>query len=75
MKQLIYIIAFLIIFAAYIKYIESRSIFFPTRVLDATPEIVNIPFEDVFLETADGIIVMNRTTEDEARKAARGVTP
>ena len=42
---------------AYIKYIERKSIFFPTDIISATPELVGLPFQDVYLDTQDGITI------------------
>lgn len=55
LKGIIYLVIIIGVFFAYVKYIESRSIFFPAKTLDATPQIVNLDFEDVTLNTTDGI--------------------
>lgn len=55
LKGIIFIILVLGLFVGYIKYIESRSIFFPTKILDVTPNVVHLDFEDIFLKTPDNI--------------------
>lgn len=55
LKGLIYLVLVIGIFFAYVKYIEARSIFFPAKTLDATPQIVNLGFEDIDLKTSDGV--------------------
>jgi len=54
-RLIIYLIIFFLLFLGYIKYIESRSIFFPTKNIDLTPADARIPFEDVYLKTTDDI--------------------
>ncbi|MFC1703271.1 alpha/beta hydrolase [Candidatus Omnitrophota bacterium] len=39
----------------YIRYIELRSIFIPTREVITTPQQVDLPFEDIFFKTEDSI--------------------
>ena len=52
-RLIVYPLALIIVFAIYIKYIESRSIFFPTRNIDLTPADIKIPFENIYLKTTN----------------------
>ena len=54
-KTLLIIIVGAFIIYIYIKYIERKSVFFPTDVISATPELVGLPFEDVYLDTQDNV--------------------
>lgn len=51
----VYIILGAILISGYIKYIEARSIFFPDKAIYATPEAVNLAFEDIYFNTEDGL--------------------
>ncbi len=53
LKILIYIIAGIILLIAYIRFVESRSVFYPSRLLETTPESLGMKFEDVFFKTSD----------------------
>ena len=54
-RGIIYISTAIILFVGYIKYIESRSIFFPTKEIELTPSLINLSFEDVYIDTEDKI--------------------
>ena len=51
----IFIILALIGVILYIKYYENRGIFYPTREIIFTPRDVNLDYEDVYLNTPDGL--------------------
>ena len=55
LKGIIYIFIGLALIFGYIKYMESRGIFFPLRNVEATPSFLHIPFEDVYIKTEDNI--------------------
>jgi fermentation-respiration switch protein FrsA (DUF1100 family) len=57
MKILIYLIVAVILFLIYVRYLESTSIFFPNRVILATPQDAGIAYEDVTLTAQDGILL------------------
>lgn len=40
---------------AYTKYIENTSVFFPVKAIELYPSVVNLPFEDVYIKTDDGL--------------------
>ena len=48
------LLGFGIIFA-YIKYIENKNIYFPAKEIESLPSLMDIPFEDVYIKTDDGI--------------------
>ncbi|UCG35797.1 MAG: alpha/beta hydrolase [Candidatus Omnitrophota bacterium] len=54
-KTFLHILGWLIVFFLYIKFLEHRSVFFPTRAIEITPQAVNLEYEDVNFLTADGI--------------------
>ena len=55
LKGIIYIfIGFGLVFG-YIKYMESRGIFFPLKNIEATPSLLHIPFEEVYIKTSDDV--------------------
>ena len=45
----------LLLLTAYVKYIEGRGIYFPIKEVEFTPQMVNLAFEDVYFNTADGL--------------------
>lgn len=53
LKAIAYILTAVILAFGYIKYLESRSVFFPTKNIEFTPEFINLPFEDIYIETED----------------------
>lgn len=55
MRFFIYFIMAAAVFAAYVRYLESVSIFYPSRRLAATPQDLGIPFEDVDIRTPDNV--------------------
>ncbi len=56
MGRIIYLILLgAVLLMLYIKYIESRSVFFPEKEIEFFPSQVNLPFEDVVFNTLDGI--------------------
>jgi len=55
MKILFTLTIAVVLFVVYIRYLESRSIFFPSAEIMATPDEVGLPFEDVFIKTEDAV--------------------
>jgi len=51
-KNILYLSTGIIFFIFYIKYIERRSLFFPTRPVEVFPDAVNLKYEDVNLNSA-----------------------
>ncbi len=54
-KTLLYITLAVILLVVYIRYIESKSIFFPMKKIEFTPDFVNLVYEDVYIKTQDNI--------------------
>jgi len=54
LKNLIYLIIFLITVFLYIRYMEYRSLYFPMRHLQVLPDTVGLSFEDLNFMTRDG---------------------
>lgn len=44
---------FLFLFVALVRYLEDKSVFLPTKEILATPEAIDLPFEDVYFTTQD----------------------
>jgi len=42
-------------FFVYIKYIQSQSVFFPSRGIEVTPERIGLSFSDVYIKTSDDL--------------------
>jgi len=57
MKIILYLIIAVIIFVVFIRYLESKSVFYPTRTFFATPQELGLPFEDVYIQTQDSVKV------------------
>ncbi|MFH1856592.1 MAG: alpha/beta hydrolase [Candidatus Omnitrophota bacterium] len=57
LKVIAYIILLCLFVIGWVKYIERRNLFFPSRKIEITPEILRIPFEDVYLKTLDGVTI------------------
>lgn len=53
MKILLCVFIVLTVIFLYIRFLESSSIFYPSRFLISTPEAIGIPFEDVYFPTED----------------------
>jgi fermentation-respiration switch protein FrsA (DUF1100 family) len=50
-----YILFGAVLIFAYIRYIESTAVFFPEKKIEFYPSEVNLPFEDVYFKTEDGV--------------------
>ncbi len=55
MKILLPIIVVVILLFLYVRYLESTSVFFPSRSILATPKQSHLDFEDVYFKTKDGV--------------------
>jgi len=53
MKIILHLIVIIVLFVVYVRYLESKSVFYPTRPLSATPQELGLPFEDVYIQTED----------------------
>src|SRR3989338_2148393 len=45
----------IILLVLFVRYLESKSIFHPTKEVGMTPADLGIAFEDVFFETSDHV--------------------
>lgn len=54
LKITLYVVISLGLVLGYIKYIESRSVFFPIKEVELFPNSINLLYEDVYLDTKDG---------------------
>jgi len=55
MKIIYLILIGVFLLVLYIKHIESSAVFFPDKKIEFFPSQVNLAFEDVFFQTADGV--------------------
>jgi len=55
MKIILYIIVFAAFLFIYVRYLESRSVFYPVGPIAATPRELGLPFEDVYIQTRDNV--------------------
>lgn len=57
MKIIIYLVVTFILICAYVRYLESKSVFYPAGLLAATPREIGLRYEDLFMETQDGAAI------------------
>lgn len=55
LKNIIVIIVFLGLLRVYFLYFERKSIFYPARRIDFTPDIIGLKYEDLYFRTSDGV--------------------
>ena len=53
-RILVYFVIGGVFLIAYVKYMELRGIFFPSREIGTTPAAVELSFEDVYVKASDG---------------------
>lgn len=49
------IIVFISALFFYLRYLETKGIFYPLKKIEITPAILHIPFEDIYLQTKDNL--------------------
>ena len=54
-KIAVYALGIFALFFIYVKYIEYNGVFFPSKRIEATPNLINLSFEDIGLITPDKI--------------------
>lgn len=55
-RILIYFIVIIVLFAAYVRFVEKRTVFLPQIGLsEGVPSDIGMAYEEVFIKTADGI--------------------
>lgn len=57
MQSVFYIVVTVALLAASVRYIESKSIFYPVRLIASTPAALGLAFEDVFIKTQDNVTI------------------
>jgi hypothetical protein len=55
MRPFIILAGGIIIILAYIKYLEKKGLYYPVKEIEFYPDSVGLPFEDVYLNTQDGV--------------------
>jgi fermentation-respiration switch protein FrsA (DUF1100 family) len=54
-QQIAWILIILGLFVVYLRSMEGRTVFYPSREIDYLPKELGLDFEDVFFKTPDGI--------------------
>lgn len=54
-KIVLLIVVFLILGFFYFRYFEKKNLYFPLRTIEATPEAINLDYENVTFMTKDGV--------------------
>lgn len=54
-KNIIYISFAVIFVSAYLRYFEHKTLYFPTKEIEFTPEDAGLYYEDVYFDTNDGV--------------------
>ncbi len=55
LKFILYIAVIFGLIFGYVRYIELRSIFFPTKEIEFSPTDINLPFQDIYIDTEDSL--------------------
>ncbi len=55
MKMILYLFVIIVLFFIFVRYLENTSVFYPQRALDATPDDLGLPFENVTITTQDRV--------------------
>jgi len=55
LKNIIHIVVAIVFVLVYIRYFEHKSLYFPTKEIEFVPSAVGLSYEDIYLETDDGI--------------------
>jgi len=53
--MIFYLIVGIVLFLIFVRHLENTSIFYPQRLLTATPHNLGLPFEDVTITTQDHV--------------------
>jgi len=54
-KFLLFLIILVLSIVVYAKYIERTNVFFPSEEIEATPEILNLDYDDIYIDTEDSV--------------------
>ncbi|HTY44682.1 MAG TPA: alpha/beta hydrolase [Patescibacteria group bacterium] len=52
-RAIVYLLIFSLLIFAYARYIESKSVFFPSREAELNPKFMSLSFEDIYFTTPD----------------------
>ncbi len=55
MKFIFWLAAAIIIVVIWVRYIERHSIYFPMKEITTTPEVIGLPYEEVYFRTSDRV--------------------
>ena len=55
MKFVLFLFILGVLFIAFVRYLESVSVFYPSKTISMTPKVLHLPFEDVFLDVEAGV--------------------
>ncbi len=55
LKLFVFLIVTGFLIVIYVRYLQSKSVFFPYKELEGDPSLMELTFEDVFLKTADNV--------------------
>ncbi len=55
MKILLTALFVVVFFYVLVRFLEKTSIFYPSRIVEITPDRFKLPFEDIILTTEDGV--------------------
>ena len=72
MQSVLYIVVTVALLAASVRYIESKSIFYPVRSITATPAALGLAFEDVFIKTQDNVTINAWLVKSSSRREPTG---
>ena len=53
MKYLLWLIIFIALFFMWVKYVESHNLYFPMKKVTDTPELLGLPYEEIYFRTSD----------------------
>ncbi len=57
MRILLAVIIIGVVVVLYIRQFEKSNIYFPSRTIELTPEVIGLEYEDVYFKTSDGTLL------------------
>ena len=54
-KYVLWAVVFGVLFFILVKHMERHSIYFPMKAVKYTPDMISLSYEDITLQTADGV--------------------
>lgn len=55
LQQILFFIVIIAIIITYVRYIERKTIFFPSKEIEYTPKELGLEFEEIFFKTKDNL--------------------